>query len=51
MVVDFEEWFGEMGKEGEYLGQWLWEILDLVIVGFHRLVIMGFLGLVVVEIL
>ena len=50
MVVDFEELCGEIGKEGDYLGQWLWEILGLVIVGFLGPVIMGFLGLVMVEI-
>ena len=43
MVVDFEEWFCEMGKKRDFLGQWLCEFLDLVV--------MGFLGLVVVVIL
>ena len=48
--MGFEEWIGEMVKEGEWLGQWLWEIVGLVKVGFLEPVILGFLGLVMGEI-
>ena len=48
--MGFEEWFGEIVKDGECLGQWLWEIVGLVKVWFHGPVILGFLELVMGEI-
>ena len=48
--MGFEEWIGEMVKEGARLGQWLWESVGLVKVGFLEPVILGFLGLVMREI-
>ena len=45
-----EEWFGEMVKKGGWLGQWLWEMLGLVKVGFRGPVMLGFLELVMAEI-
>ena len=44
--MGFEEWFSEMVKKGGWLGQWLWEMLGLVKVGFRELVMLEFLGLV-----
>ena len=44
--MGFEEWFSEMVKKGGWLGQWLWEMLGLVKVGFCRPVMLEFLGLV-----
>ena len=48
--MGFEEWFGEMVKKGGWLGQWLWEMLGFVKVGFRGPVMLEFLRLVKGEI-